>query len=52
MSRRNSQEEKVRRRLEREQRKENAAFIHEVAQTNPELAGKQVRFKNRKERRG
>lgn len=51
MSHRNSPQEKARRRLEREQRKENAAFVHEVAQEQPELGGRQVRFKNRKERR-
>jgi hypothetical protein len=51
VSQRNSLENKAKRRAQRVERHEKAAFVHEVANESPEVDGKKVRFKNRKERR-
>ena len=52
MSRRNSRFQKSIRREMRQADKDRAMFIHEVSQEEPIVEGKEMRFKNRKERRG
>lgn len=51
MSRRNSRFQKALRRELREAEAERAKFIQEASQESPELDGKTLRFRNRKERR-